>query len=491
MSISGQRDYILKYLKDNNYNFVCEYVDDGFSGTRFDRPELEKMLEDIKQKKINMVVTKDLSRLGRDNGKMSLLIDDFFITNNVRYIAINDGYDSFTENTAKEMAWVTNGINEMYCRDISKKVRTGLRMRKEKGLFTGWKAIYGYTRDIQNYNKLVVDFDASQVVKRIFKLAYSGKSATQIADILSKDKIPNPSTYANLKRAYKTSSSNLWCARTIGEMLINETYIGNLTQGMRKKVSYKLKKEIRTSKNEWIVVENTHEPIIDKKIFDCVQKMFNKNKNKTSNTNIQLLSGFIYCKECGHAITITKSMDNKRFYCGCSFYRKYSKHGLCTPHTINYKKLEEAVLNSIRENCKKQLDKIKLVEKASHKNINDKNQETSIIISGYKQKIQMIENAIDNTYIDMVKGVIDIDRYKSVSSKLNNELIQYKSSLKELNEQTEVLKHKGEVKHDYLAIINGFLKFENPPRQLLANLLDKVYLSENKSIEIVYNFVNI
>lgn len=358
-SITNQRSYILQYLKEKGYSFSGEYVDDGFSGSTFERPSFKQMLQDIENKKINMVVTKDLSRFARSS-MTSYYLDEYFPLHNIRYIAILDGYDSYIEDTAKEMAWVKNGINETYCLETSKKVRNGLYQAKKRGLFTGWKAPYGYMRDKSNYHKLIVDKEVSPIVKRIFRLAYNGKSCHQIADILSQEKIPTPSCYAHINRGKKFSTCDIWSPRTISEILTNQTYIGNLTQGRRKKVAYKVKKQIRTEPKDWIIVENTHEAIIDKKIFTLVQNILSKTKNKNIKSTTKLLKGFLYCKECGHALSISQSKDKKRFYCGCSYYQKYSKYKLCTPHTLNYQKLEDLIIQEIRNLFLGELDKKRL-----------------------------------------------------------------------------------------------------------------------------------
>ena len=260
-SIISQRSYIMNYLNENNYILCKEYVDDGISGTTFDRPGLEELLLDIKNKKINLVVTKDLSRLGRNNGKMSILLDEYFVKYNVRFIAINDNYDNFNNETT-ELVWLKNGINEMYALDISKKVKSSLKTRKKQGLYTGWKAPYGYKRSNKDYHKLIPDKNASLIVRKIFDLALKN-NYSQIARILNNENIETPSSYANISYMHPE-----WSPTTIKEILTNQTYLGHTVQGKRKKISYKLKKETKVKEEDWIIVKNTHEAIIDTNLFN-------------------------------------------------------------------------------------------------------------------------------------------------------------------------------------------------------------------------------
>ncbi len=489
-SIVSQRELLLSFLNKNQFHYVAEYVDDGFTGTNFDRPGFQKMIKDIEKGIINMVVVKDLSRLGRNNSKVAYYLDEYFPIYRVRFIAINNDYDSFIPSVSKEYAWLANGMNESYCLDISKKVRSALKSRKEKGYFTGWKAPYGYKRSKENYHKLIIDDKVSPIVQRIFMMAYHGKSASQIADILSNEKIPNPSNYAHLNRNKTSKSYSLWCARTISEMLTNETYIGNITQGRRTKINYKLKKQTRVPKEEWIIVENTHEAIVDQTIFHTVQNLLKKTR-KTNGTNDKLLKGFLYCRECGHSIGITKSSDGKRYYLGCTYYRKYSKHKVCTPHTMNYQVLENLILDKLRDVIKASLNKEQLLQKLYNQNINNrKKQKIQNQIKQEIQKITVSSKAIDRAYIDMIKQCISSEKYKTIITELEDEIVLYKKNLMQLEGQLSKFKNE-----DYYQAernrLEQIIKLKSPSRALLASLIDKIYITENKKVEIYFKFKNI
>ena len=349
-SIINQREFMMKYIdQHDDLILVGEYVDDGYSGSNFDRPGWKRLMHDIDSKKIDTIITKDLSRMGRDHISMGNYIETVFPEKGVRYIAINDDIDTLYETPGLEYLQFKLMFNDFYIKDTSKKIRKTMRSKKEQGQYTGWKGIYGYKRDPKDNHKLIVDEEVRGIVVRMFDLAKQGYGSRGIADIFTKEGIPNPSTYANLIRGTKTETSKLWCSRTIDELLQNPTYIGHLTQGRRKKVSYKSKKEIRVPKDEWIISKNTHEAIIDEETFNTVQELLKKNKNNPKHKNNHLLKGFLYCNECGHSIGINTSSDKKRRYCACRYYTAHSKYNLCTPHTMNYDKLENAILKQLRE----------------------------------------------------------------------------------------------------------------------------------------------
>ena len=399
-SIKNQRDLLHMFLEktDEKLCYIEEYVDDGYTGSNFDRPSWQRLLTDIENGKVNTIITKDLSRMGRDYISMGEYIERIFPERGIRYIAINDDIDTLYETPGLEFLQFKLMFNDYYLKDTSKKIRKIVKAKKEKGQFLGWKAVYGYKKDPLDKHKLIVDEEVRTIVERMFNLVIEGNNPRQIADIFSKEKILTPSVYANLNRGMKSTAYELWCPRTIEEMLINETYIGNLTQGRRKKLNYKSKKEIRTAKEDWIIVENTHEPIIDKETFKTVGELLKKNKNKTNGKNMYLLSGFLVCKECGHAIGINKSSDGKRKYCCCTYYTAHSKFGLCTPHSCNYDKLENLIIENIKSMCKEYVDSSSFENKVEEvKKRND--------IRNQKQKeINVFDRKISNnfSYIDKI-----------------------------------------------------------------------------------------
>lgn len=492
-SIINQRDLLHLFLENakEKLHYIDEYIDDGFTGSNFDRPSWERLMVDIDSGKVNTIITKDLSRMGRDYISMGEYIERIFPERGIRYIAINDDIDTLYETPGLEFLQFKLMFNDYYLKDTSKKIRKVLKAKKEQGQFLGWKAVYGYKKDPNDKHKIVVDEQIRPIIERMFNLALEGKSPRQIANIFSLERISTPSVYANLSRGMKSTAYELWCPRTIEEMLTNETYIGNLTQGRRKKLNYKSKKEIRIPKEKWIITENTHEAIIDKKVFDTVGELLKKNKNKPLGNNIRLLSGFMICKECGHKIGINKSRDGKRYYCHCTYYTSHSKYGLCTPHSFNYKKMENIVLEEIKRMCKEYVDssaffnKLEVVRKKN--NIKIKKQNEIVVLD---KRIEINNLYIDKIYEDKLNGNIDMTMFKRLTIKYKDEIVSWKKQRDELEEELkniDVLDDNKE-KEKILKKINEYLSFEKPNRNLLVNLIDKIFISEDKTIEIHYKF---
>lgn len=491
-SITNQRELIMNYIcKNSDLVYVDDYTDDGYSGGNFERPGWKRLMKDIDNKKIDTIITKDLSRMGRDYISMGNYIEKEFPEKNIRYIAINDDIDTLYETPGLEYLQFKLVFNDYYLKDTSKKIRRVMKGKKEQGQYTGWKGIYGYQRDPNDKHKLIVDENIRPIIVRMFELAKSGKSQKQIAEIFSREKIPTPSIYANLNRGKKSTAYELWCPRTIDELLENPTYIGHLTQGRRKKVSYKSKKEVRVPKEEWIIVKNTHEPIIDEETFNTVNELLRKNKNNPNGTNSHLLRGFLYCKECGHSIGINSSTDKKRRYCVCNFYTAYSKFKLCTPHSMNYDKLENAVLNEIKTICEKYIDSSNFessVEEAKRRN--DIREKLKKEISNLEIKINQTTNNIDKLYMDKLNGVIGLEQYQRLTSKLNEDLENLKFKKKDLLKELDNIgtSDSKKEKQEIIKKINEFLSFEKTTRELLVNLIDKIEISEDKTVEINYKF---
>lgn len=492
-SIANQRIILESYLKNSKEQLIVinEYVDDGYSGSNFKRPAWKQLMIDVNNKKIDTIITKDLSRMGRDYIGMGQYIEREFPEKGIRYIAKEDDIDTLYETPGLEYLQFKLMFNDLYLKDISKKIRKVLSSKKENGEYLGWKGIYGYKRDPNDKHKLIIDDNVRHIVERMFNLVIEGYSPKQIANKFSEEGIPTPSSYANLNRGIKTSSSHLWCPRTIEELLINPTYIGNLTQGRRKKINYKSKKEIRTPKEEWIINENTHEAIIDKKIFDTVQDLITKNKHKKSTIKGELLQGILRCKECGHVISINRSRDAKRKYCVCSFYLTHSKFKLCTPHCYNYDKLEKIVFDDLREKIKQHIDESNFENKVLKSN--NKNNSKAILSAKLEQlkiKGKQISLYIDKIYEDKLNDIIDTEMFKRNSIKYKNELANIRKRINETEKQLSMITPANEKKEreKMKYKIQEYLNFAKPSRILISNLIDAIYLSQDKTIEIHYRF---
>lgn len=366
-SVINQRKLIQEHLHNNNLKIDYEYVDDGYSGTNFDRPGFQKMLEDINSKKINMIITKDLSRIGRDYIKCGYYLEEYFPLKGIRYISILDNIDTLIDNYNNELVPFKAVFNDLQSKDTSKKIKSILRNKKEQGLFLGNSASFGYRKDPLNKYRLVIDNVASNIVKYIFFLSLIGKSNKEICSYLNSHNVPTPSTYKD----NKLYNEKKWNSSSIHNILSNYMYTGNLVQGTKRKLNYKSKKRINVSKDNWIIVPNTHEPIISENVYNIV------NNKAISNKDSLLLYGLAFCNDCKSIMSIKKDKRSKniRYYLNCNRYCRNTKKKLCSSHFISYSFLENYVLNELEKKSihlynKEDVNKfIKNIEIAKNKKI--------------------------------------------------------------------------------------------------------------------------
>lgn len=343
-SISNQRTFLSQYCRQNGFTVSACYIDDGYTGTNFNRPGFQKLIQDIEQGKVKTVITKDLSRLGRDYIETGRYVDCFFPEKGVRYIAVNDGVDTGSEESAgNDMSAFKTVFNDFYAKDVSKKVRSALTAKRRAGQFIGAWAPYGYQKDPSCPGRLQPDPDSAPVVQRIYRDFLKGKSIRSIAGSLTQEGIPTP-----LEKRGSLKGTGRWNESTIRRILTCETYVGNLTQNQSKTVSYKVKKRVSVPKEEWIVVPNTHEPLISKEEFQMAQQIFSTRPSAQEPKEQHLLSGLVFCGGCGSPMTFVK--DGPRTYLVCSSSRRYP--GSCKTHCIREDQVEQTLLDSLRELCK-------------------------------------------------------------------------------------------------------------------------------------------
>lgn len=495
-SIVSQRSLLNQYVKENNYIVVDEYVDDGFSGTNFDRPSFKRMMKDIEVGKINMIITKDMSRLGRDYIGTGELIEKYFPNNNVRYIAINDGIDTFIDNTNNDIAPFKAIMNDMYAKDISKKVKSSLHSRMKDGLYVSGRCPFGYMKDPNNKNHLVINNEQADTVKLIFNLALKGNTYHYIAQELTKRKIKTPASYYNYVWNTKYINTNcisqeygVWVDTTIKAILTNGIYVGDTVQGKTKKINYKLKKVVKNKPNDFIIVKNTHEAIIDRDTFNYVQTLLPKNVKRPEKKRFYLLDGLLYCGDCKHRITIRYQNKTGRSYTTCDYYRTYSKYRVCTTHTNNYEVLESVILDNIKEVCKRYLDKNIIKNSIGSLEFEDNILKIKKQIESLEMTNNKLITNLDKSYMDMLKGIIDEEQYVRVSESIKKEIENNKLSIDNLkNDQTNSNKIDNKMLEKH---INEFLSLENTTRELIINLVEKIYIYQDKTIDIIFTFKNV
>ena len=476
-SIKNQRIYIMDYLNKNNLTLVKEYIDDGVSGTNFNREGFNELLRDIEAKEINMVVTKDTSRLGRNIAKSLYYSTEYFEEKNVRYVAINDAIDTFDHHQNTDLLLFKTFYNEMYVKDISSKIKATLVSQKRLGNFMGSSPPYGYDKDIYDKHRLVINKEQSLVVKKIYELFIKGYSVHMIASELTKEKIMIPSIAKSLHRGIKSKVYGIWQDTTIKSILTNPTYMGNITQNREYKISYKSLKRRKHHPSEWIIASGKCPAIIDAQTFALVQNIFKQNKRNNGKNNY-LLKGLLYCNECHHSM----ALNNKNCY--CNYYKKYSKYNVCTPHKINYEFLEQEVINHLKEIIKPYLNYEHLKKCfLDNDELSHRRDELSKLITNYLEEKKTIESYLSLTYHDRLKGIIDIDTYISESKRLKDNLTNI---IKDIDDKKKELSYiEDKINNiDIDTLIEDYLTFKD--QRLLSYLIDKIYIEEDKNITIYF-----
>ena len=475
-SIQNQKAFLLQYAAQNQIYVADIYTDDGYSGINYDRPDFKRMLSDIENGRINCVITKDLSRLGRDYIMTGHYLERYFPQHNVRYIAVNDGVDTYRENTNNDMTPFRAVFNDMYAKDISKKVRTALNTKKENGIFIGSIPPYGYRKDPLDKGHLVVDAETAVTVKRIFSMYLSGASKLGIADRLSLEHIPTPSESKNLTATQKRSKG-VWNESIIHRILTNPTYIGNLTQNRARKINYKIQQKKNLPQEQWITVENTHEPIIAKNDFNAVQELLQKRTYKQRAGKPHLLSGLLECAGCHGKMTFSR--DDTRTYAVCSAWKKHARLKICTPHRIREDYLEKEVINQLRRHTEKYLDKDKIIE-AVGKIYTERSAESSEP-GRLEKRLLEIEDTIANLYADKIRGIVTEVDFINISRRLDREREMIYSQISVLNGSEGLY-------NDAADMLEDFLSFKNIDRNTLALLIKKIEVFNADNIKIHFNF---
>lgn len=489
LSVTNQKNVLLEYINKYNYELSDIYIDDGYTGTNFNRPEFIRMVKDIELGKVNMVITKDLSRLGRDYIETGEYIEKYFPMKKVRYVALLDGIDTAIDNSSNDIAPFKAVINDMYSRDNSKKIRMALKSMQLKGKWVGSCPPLGYMKDPENKNHLIPNSKEVYIVQKIFNLAMQGLTYYQIKEKLIEDKIPTASMLRNRNKNTIMANSGIWSSKTVKNILINQIYVGDMVQNKGSRISYKIRKHVKNDQSRWIIVENTHEAIIEREIFDRVQKILKNSKIRGKKEIYRLLDGLLYCFDCKHKITICKPRKNdNKTYIVCNYYRMYSKQKLCTSHSYNYDKLENKVLDLIKILLLKNVDLEKINLKAKEIYIKYNNHKN------YKEKLNNIENNIklkqgqlDEMYIEKLELKITEDMYNRVKIKLEEEINKLEIDKNKISKHLKEIENM-QVDKECENIVKKFLLLKNITRNIIIKLINRIEIHKNKDIDIYFNF---
>ena len=491
-SVQNQESLLREFVQQHRLSVYDTYVDDGWSGTNFDRPSFQRMIADIEAKKVNMVITKDLSRLGRDYIMTGHYMERYFPEHRVRYISLLDGIDTGVDSTANDITPFRAIMNDMYAKDISKKIKSVKRDKQRKGQFIGGKPVYGYKMHPTEKNKIVIDEEVAPVVRRIFALALSGMSCRNIATLLNQEGVPTPATYANLPVAKPGPYTGLWSSERISDMLQNETYIGNMVQGRSVKISYKSKKCLKQDPANWVVVEGTHEPLVDRETFRKVRMLVNSRKHTRSRTYDFLLKGLIFCHECGYPLAVLNRKNARGedvLYFVCRTYQRFTKAGVCTCHSIKEKTVTDAVVAKVREVCQAYLNPDELLPVAREAVENaGKQSGLETELHTLQSKIDSLTANLDRMYTDRLSGLLPEADFQRIFGRIKLE----REQLEEKRQALEFQK-KSPVRSEDRAreLVQRFIDTAGESRELLVSLIERVELTEGKEIIIKFRFAQL
>lgn len=499
-SIAHQRDMLTDYCRKQGWQIYSVYQDDGYSGLNQDRPDFQRLLQDVRDKKINLVITKDYSRLGRNHIETSRLTEEFFPRNGVRYIALNDGIDTEQENEIMPFKAL---LNEMYSKDVSKKVHSAYYLQATKGVYTGCVPPFGYLKDPMQKGHLIIDPETAPIVENIFELAELGWGTAYIRHSLENDKVPCPAWW-NRERGFRNHTTKwekkdpengryIWDESVLKDMLINPVYYGAISSQKR---YYRFKLGVLGEKQpeEWIVVENCHEPIVDKETFLLVQERLKSRKKADCKGKTSIFAGLLKCGECGKSLCLTyeNSKEKPKIY-NCKTYNRYgSQH--CTRHKIRYDTLTQLVQNQIQtlgkaalQNSDGVLETLKAQNEAAMKRHNT---ELKKEISKAEKRIKVLDKVVTRLYSDLAEERISDDNFLSMMDKTQKEQEDLKKRVKRLRAELEAVEVSEDNDEEWVRLIAEYSDIQELDAETLNKLIKKIVLHEQngkKRLEIHFN----
>ena len=478
-SIEAQREITTNYAMKNGYKIVKEYADNGYSGILDSRPALDQMMIDISMGLINMVIVKDISRLTRNKNKTGWYTEIFFPDNDVRFISVTEFIDSGERYEIDDTIMLRGIANQYYITDISKKIRANKRAMKEEGQFVEHYAPYGYKKDKEDKHKILIDEDVADNIRNIYNMYIEGKTSTQIAEYLNSKKIKNPSRYMKLK-----NYTRKWSGEQINDILNNPFYIGNTIMN-KYETNYLTKKCVKNkNKDSWIIKENTHEPIIDKKIYDKVQEIKKNKKGRKSLKHQYLLRDLVYCGHCKrkYQYKVYRSYDKKRFlYDSAGFNCSLLYKKKCNNKTyIKEKDLNEIVKNEVI----KRLSLIQ-VDETTNKIIDYYKESNDEIpkIKNYENEIERLERRKSVLYKKKCEKYITVEEFKTDYERAKEEIAKYKNLIEELNKDNSNKLDENEIRE----VVKKFKNGNYMSNDFLKDIINRIDVYSKNRIEIIFN----
>ena len=507
-SIQTQRMMLRQYAAEHGLTVVDEYIDDGWSGTNFERPNFQRMIDDIEDGKINCVVTKDLSRLGRNYILTGQYTDIYFPSKGVRYIAINDNVD--TLNGESELAPFLNILNEMHARQTSKKVKAAMHTRFANGAHYGAYAPLGYVKDPDKKGHLLIDPETRWIVEKIFDLAVHGRGAASITRILVEEKVPTPGwlnydrygTFANIYAGAPAEKAYAWTIAQVKSILKEETYIGHSVHNKQSNISFKNKKKVRKPQEEWYRVENTHEAIISEEAFQKVQELIASRRRRQKNGKTQIFSGLVKCADCGWSLAYGVNSQNKNPYAHyhCSKYGQGLRQ--CSMHYIRYDVLYAYVLARLQywsALAQKDEDKLlkRLLNASDRERTSAKKKQAAELKKAEKRKAE-VDGLFAKMYEDWSAGRITEYNFNMLSGKYQNEQTELETKIRQLHEAMEAAVQTATDAEKWIALMKQYVNPVELTAELLNTLIEKITVHEavkgedgsrEQEVEIYYRFI--
>ncbi|MSA99739.1 DUF4368 domain-containing protein [Finegoldia sp. BIOML-A3] len=496
MSIWSQKVMLKQYAESNSIAIYDYYVDDGYSGTNFERPSFKKMITDIENGKINCVITKDLSRLGRNYLQSGAYIEMYFPQKNIRYIAITDGIDTLNSNQNDIMPF-KNILNEMYAKDTSKKVKSAIQSRMREGTYIGSKAPFGYLKDPNNKRRLIIDEKTKPIIELIYKLCLEGKGTQLISQELMKRKIPRPSAFVeNAEKLYGLTEENKyqWSHRMVLNVLRDPVYCGNMARNKRPTLSFKNSKRMYIPKSDYIYARNTHEGIVSEEIWEQVQTMVDKRKcnNKKGLYYDNIFQGLVRCPKCGYALTPKTDYRLKKkelidfVHFSCSTYKKYGVKA-CSSHRIEARDLYNIVLEDIQYHGSMALSAKedfveKIIEKIEVEKI-DEGKELSNKLELKKNQLAELDRSYEQLYEDRLEGNITERNFNLMNVSISKKQDKLIEEIKVLEGDIEVSFETEDNYKKFMNNISKYAKIKSLNRYILNQIIDKIYVYDKEEID--------
>ncbi len=490
-SVANQKKLLTKYAKENGLTNTRFYVDDGYTGTNFNRPGFQKLLEDMEMGYVSAIIVKDMSRLGRDYLQVGYYTDTFFPDHNIRFIAINDCVDS--EDGENELAPFRNVMNEMYARDISRKVRSSHRLRDNAGEPLS-QPPYGYMKNPENKKQWIIDNEAAQVVKDIFKMCIEGKGNETIARILQENKILVPMAYwqsKGLGRGGKKTQPNpyKWCKTTIAKILAQQEYCGDVINFKSYSKSFKNKTRIPNDKENWVIFKDKHEPIIDRETFEQVQKLTARTKRRAPKGEVKksMFCDLVYCADCGSKLWFhTNTRNDSIQYFSCSNY-KTDTRGTCeTRHYVREDAIEQVVMMELQYMARLLDEHETEFAEALERKTNADSLKEKKLIEGELQKAivrnERVATLYEKLYEDNAEGKVTDEWFMQLSHKYEVERMELKAKIADYKEQLQKLAENNRNKENFIAAIRKFMEMKELTPALLKELIEKIEVYETEGV---------